>query len=326
MLAPVATEPAAVTPPPLPVESGAAETIASPPVAAADESTLDMPMEDLGEPIAETVEPPQAAVAAAEKLGLIILVLDRSVADPFNGNLNNVCSKLQGHANELLKQIANPHTGPVDVAIASYGADAAGQPEVRSTFDGPLAGQTIVRNSELAAGAVRVEEVEEEVSNGIGGLTAVQKKHLIFFDVEPTLPVSPKEAFEAVRAIATRWCDEHPSTCLPPIVLHLTRGVIACDDLMEGIGPSPRGDAGSRAITLYHLIATESPHKSLAYPDNAEVIEDPNLKLLWGVSSPLLGRQRLAAQRPAVKPDAHGFVVNGKFDLLLDEVRTVLNG
>ena len=60
-----------------------------------------------------------ASVPAAEKLGLIAMLLDRSVADPFSGNVHNVCSKLQGHANDLLKQIAGPKTGPVDVAIVS---------------------------------------------------------------------------------------------------------------------------------------------------------------------------------------------------------------
>jgi hypothetical protein len=278
------------------------------------------------EAAAEAVEPPPLPAPAAEKLGLIVMLLDRSVADPFSGNVHNVCAKLQGHANDLLKQIAGPKTGPVDVAIVSYGANAAGEPEIRSTFDGPLAGRAVVRNSELADGALRVDEVDEESVNALGVLTANKRKNLIFFDVEPTLPAPPRDAFAAVADIVTNWRAEHPATCLPPIVLHLTRGQQSCDELMESMGPIRAAGEPGGPITLYHLVATEQPCRSMAYPDGAASIGDPILQAIWEMSSPLLGSKRLAAEKPAVKPDSRGFVVNGKFDLLLDEVRTVLNG
>lgn len=69
---------------------------------------------------------------------------------------------------------------------------------------------------------------------------------------------------------------------------------------------------------LYHLAVTPSPHRSLAYPGRPDGIEDPVLLKLWELSSPLLGAGTLAAERPAVTPDARGIVINGKFDLLLD--------
>ena len=174
--------------------------------------------------------------------------------------------------------------------------------------------------------ALRVDEVEEEVSNGIGGLTTVTRKHLVFFDVEPTLPASPKEAFAAVTEIVTNWCNEHPNRLLAAdrASLDTRAGRPRRPSGVEWAVASSRRRIGP--LTLYHLVATETPHKSLAYPDGAETIEDSALQALWEISSPLLGRHRLAAEKPAVKPDSRGFVVNGKFDLLLDEVRTVLNG
>ena len=70
-------------------------------------------------------------------------------------------------------------------------------------------------------------------------------------------------------------------------------------------------------------MATEAPHTSLAYPDAPEQIADPILQKLWELTSPLLGGERLAAENP-VKADSRGMVVNGKFDLFLDEIKKTL--
>jgi hypothetical protein len=77
---------------------------------------------------------------------------------------------------------------------------------------------------------------------------------------------------------------------------------------------------------LYHLVLTESPHRSLAYPADPAAIEDPALTRLWELSSPLVGRQELAAVKPAVSGESRGFVVNGRFDLLLEGIRLALAG
>jgi hypothetical protein len=65
---------------------------------------------------------------------------------------------------------------------------------------------------------------------------------------------------------------------------------------------------------VYHLVVTEEPHPSLAYPPSAEEIEDPNVRLLAELSSPLADD---FADNPAVQPGARGLVVNGKFECLL---------
>ncbi len=68
---------------------------------------------------------------------------------------------------------------------------------------------------------------------------------------------------------------------------------------------------------------TESPHPSLAYVPDPARIQSDGIRKLWELSSPLLGRQTLADKRPAVSAESRGFVVNGKFDLLLDGIKAV---
>lgn len=268
---------------------------------------------------------PAAAAAGGESSALMVLVLDRSVADPFSGSLQNPVARLQEHANDLLKQISKCPAA-IDTATVSYGLGSSGEVEVRDTFEGPLAGKRIVPAAELADGAIRVEEVEEQVSNGIGGLITLNRKKPIYFDLEPTAGAPPVTAFEKVAELAGEWCRQHPQARLAPIILHLTRGHIEPGDVDWAAGALSRVDTAAGPVTLYHLIVTEEPHKSLAYPANADELQEPALKKLWEATSLLLGREQLAADKPTITADSRGMVVNGKFDLLLEGVKRVVGG
>ena len=111
---------------------------------------------------------------------------------------------------------------------------------------------------------------------------------------------------------------------LPPVVLHLTRGRAEPAEIEQAAGQLRAIATAAGPVVLYHLVATETPHKSLAYPDTPDEIAEPSLQKLWELSSPLLGRERLAAENPAIKPESRGIVVNGKFDRFLDEIKRVL--
>jgi hypothetical protein len=74
-------------------------------------------------------------------------------------------------------------------------------------------------------------------------------------------------------------------------------------------------------------VATEAPHKSLAYPDSAADLESEQLQALWHASSQLPDWEKLqAAKRPYITAASRGFVVNGKFDILGDEVSNFIAG
>jgi hypothetical protein len=250
-----------------------------------------------------------------------MFVLDRSLADPFAASVQNPVGRLQENANELLKQISKIGGGQVDVAILSYGLGSSGEVDLRSTFEGPLAGQSIVVHTALADGAIRIEETEEQVSNGIGGLISMTRKKPIYFDLEPTAAAPPVTAFEKAAELAGQWCRDHRSPALAPIVLHLTRGQVEPQDADWIRSALDRVDSTAGPVTLYHLIVTAEPHKSLAYPATDEELAEPALKKLWATTSLLLDRERFAADKRPVTSESRGMVVNGKFDLLVDAVK-----
>jgi hypothetical protein len=256
-----------------------------------------------------------------EQAALILFVLDRSLTDPFAASVQNPVGRLQEHANDLLKQISKIADGAIDVGIVSYGLGSAGEIDVRSSFEGPLAGQSLVHHTALADGAIRIEETEEQVSNGIGGLISVTRKKPIYFDLEPTAAAPPVTAFERVAELAAQWCQEHRSPALAPIVLHLTRGNIERHDVDWIRSALDRVDTTAGPVTLYHLVVTEEPHKSLAYPGSDEDVSDPALKKLWEATSLLIDRERFLADKRPVTAESRGMVVNGKFDLLVDALK-----
>lgn len=262
-----------------------------------------------------------------EGVGLAVLILDRSVTDPYSGDLGNSCNRLQDAANEILKTLSTKQCLgiAVDAAIISYGLGSDGQPDIRRTFEGPLAGKSIVRNSDLPDNAIRVEESVTEIPNGAGGLITVKKKTPVYFDVEPTAASSPEPAFTAAAEVIGEWYAEHP-TGFPPIVLHLTRGEASPSDTAAAAESLKRGSASTGPVVLHHHILTEGPSKSAMFPSSDSDCEGDSLKALWNSSSRVVGSESLsAAKRPYIEPASKGFVVNGKFDILADEFVNALS-
>jgi hypothetical protein len=261
------------------------------------------------------------------QVSLVVLVLDRSLDDPVGNARNSAYAKLQDQANDLLKQISQFKEAPIDSAIVSYGLGPFGQPELRTTFEGPLTLRAIVSQRELADGPIRVDEFTEQVSNGIGGLVSVTRRKPIYVDLKPTMPASPVAAFGAVAQIAGEWSIRHPLARVAPIVLHLTRGEGEPSMIAAAFSRLHSIETIAGPVLLYHLIYTESPHPAVAYPPDDHDLQDPILKKLLGATSTLVGSERLSAlARANVTANSRGFVVNAKFDLLLDGLKAVLVG
>jgi hypothetical protein len=200
-----------------------------------------------------------------------------------------------------------------------------GEVEVRTTFEGSLAGQSFVRDADLTAGALRIDEFEQQVPNGVGGLITIPVKRQIFVELDPTPAASPVPAFRSVRQLLADWNALHPGSCVPPVVLHLTRSALDSAALEEAAAQLATLEAAAGPARLYHLVVTEQPHRSLAYPGTNPEFEQPALQKIWELTSPLLGREELSVSDPAiVSVESRGMVVNGKFDRFLEGIQQAL--
>lgn len=331
---PLSVEPLSVEPlAPLEVEPMAAEPLELEPIDAsgddlllASDATVVTTTELTGTiPASAAAAPPGAnATISPTSPGCLVFVLDRSVADPFTADLDNACSKLHSLLGDFVAEVVKHGKGAVDVAVVSYG-DSAGDTEVRTTLEGGLSGRGFARDSELLAGAVRIDEFEEQMSDGVGGLIAVPRKRPVLVEVEPTLSTSSRPAFRAVAEALRGWINDHPSATLNPVVVHLTRGAGDPADIAASVGElTGIATASGAAAVMYHLVATESPHPSVVFPATAEALSTDSLQALWNNASELLFNAELAAEKPAIKPGARGLVVNGKFFVVMDPFKRAM--
>jgi hypothetical protein len=274
-------------------------------------------------PPPDVPQTPHGSISAAGP-ALLVLILDRSVDDPYAGTMPNACSRLTEAGNEYLKLLTSRDLKdlPIDAAIISYGQGADGIVDIRDAFEGPLAGKSVVRNAELLNGAIRVEEAETQVSNGAGGLITMTKKTPVFFDVEPAASSPPQSAFAAAARIVNDWLATNPSG-QPPLILHLTRGRHAAADV-EAATAVLEAVADARRPVTQHLVITETPHKSLAYPNSDSDLEGDGLKALWQSSAVVPYWESIqAAKRPYITAESRAFVINGKFDILGEELQNL---
>jgi len=323
--APVASEASIVADAVAPVVDPASRSESPVDEISADALTTEFPVETSGD--AEDEFTLADLTAVLERAALVIFLLDRSVQDPFAADPNNPCIRLQEQANDWLSKIAKKPTGQIEVAAISYGLDSTGEVEVRNSFEAGLSGRILVTDTELESGATHIREFEEQLPNGVGGLITVPQKQRIFLELEPTAAASPLTAFEATAAAITDWCERHSQACVPPVVLHLTRGQHSASDLESAAAKLQSLSVSAGPVALYHTIATETPHSSISYCETDIELDSPQLKAAFAVSSPLIGRDQLMQSKPAlVKPQSRGFVINGKFDLLLDGIREALSG
>ncbi len=242
----------------------------------------------------------------------LILLADRSQADP----ASRVWLHRQELLNEMIGHIARRGGDDVELGLIVYDGKTA-----EAGLPGLQAGRATVPAVDLADGALRVEQVTEKVSNGIGGLVSVNRSHPIYVDREPGAPLLDLDpAMMALAELLGRVRRAHEGEEILPLVLHLT-----------GAGISPAAIASAEAhlaamggIVLYHAILPESPLPAVAYPAQQDQLADPSAAALWRITSLLAGADRIAATRHHICRESRGLVVGGRFDLLLDSLDALL--
>lgn len=277
---------------------------------------------------AVSVEGAENATAslAVPRAALVVFVLDRSVEDPFSGDVNNPCSRLQVSANALLKEISTKESAELPVSVALVSVGSSDGEDVVGGFEGDLAGKEFVAITDLASGPIRVEEESREVSNGVGGIITLRVKTPIYFDCEPSEAGSLAVAFERACSCIAAWSAEHTNGAAPLVVL-LTRAAFTEGEFESALRVMGELDCPQGAPVLHAIVQTESPHKSLAYPDTLDDIESEGLRALWDGVSRLFSYDALrAAKLPYVNSESRGIVVNGKFDALVPELQLVVSG
>ena len=267
-----------------------------------DESTTDEPssQEDCGTPNSSQA---------------ICFIFDRGTSDANSDAAVKAIERIQAEANYHLQQLTKMKAVKIDIAVLVYGTKD-GQVEVLSPI--MRGAKTIgwAPNNSLEERAIRIEETEEQIPNGAGGLLTIPRKNMIFLDHTATEKSDPRPVFKQAVTMISTWQASHTNATAPPLVLHLTSGSWDNTMIEEASKNLEETDA---EIILYHHVATEQPHPSTAYPDSETGLEQPSLAAAWHCTSVLSNAS--SDNRTNISASSRGMVVNGKFDLLTDTIK-----
>ncbi len=103
-----------------------------------------------------------------------------------------------------------------EIGVFGYGGDRVG-----SAFGGALSGRTLLPISEIENNPLRIDEREQDVDTGDGVLEVQLVKFPVWIDPQHDGGTPMREAMATVGEMVAKWCDEHPSSYPPTVVLRI---------------------------------------------------------------------------------------------------------
>ena len=194
------------------------------------------------------------------------------------------------------------------VAVFGYGVGRGG---VKPVLSGPLAGQSIVRISEVAENPARVEKRKKKVADPEGRLTEQAVSFPVWLDAHALNDTPMCAGLQEVHDLLAGWLLDRRRS-FPPVVLHITDGGSTDGDptnLAQSV-TSLGSDDGNVLLFNCHLGSDSS--QKVEYPTDANALPDYRAQRLFGMSSVLPDQFIAAASASGIPAQAgsRGFVLN----------------
>ncbi len=220
------------------------------------------------------------------------------VADALNKLLQNLvlkCAKAEGVRDYF------------NVGVIGYGAT------IGPAFSGPLAGRELVPISEIGIKPSRIEDRQQKISDGAGGIVEKIVKFPTWFDPLANGPTPMCKILQNAKTIISGWLSVHPD-CFPPIVINISDGEATDGDpstIAEELKQLTSTDGN---VLLFNLHLSSSTAPSVTFPDSEEALVDEHARLLYKMSSVLPENMRVIAQQEGfnVSENSRSFVFNAE--------------
>lgn len=194
-----------------------------------------------------------------------------------------------------------------EIGVLGYGF------EVKSAFDGDLAGRELAWVDEIYEHPLRIEDRIKKESDGAGGFIKVTTKFPVWVD-----PVSRGQTpmclvFTRAHDILSKWVAEHPQS-YPPTVINLTDGEANDGDPRlpaEAIKALGTEDGNCTLLTVH--ASSHQLSRQIIFPTDPQELPDHFAKVMFEVSSPLTPKMRSTAEElmgTPIQDGARGFVYN----------------
>lgn len=194
-----------------------------------------------------------------------------------------------------------------DVGVIAYGGANA-----YNGFQGALSTNILNPISAVESSPIRIDERQQKVSDGAGGLVEESIKFEVWFDPRSSGGTPMCQAImKAAEALAT-WCDSHMSS-YPPTVLHITDGKSTDGDPEELATQLKQIGTDEGAVLMFNLHVSTSGVDSIKFPVLDSGLDNAYANLLFRMSSVLPDHMVTYAQNREfrVNEGSRGFIFNG---------------
>ncbi|MEK6372017.1 MAG: VWA domain-containing protein [Acidobacteriota bacterium] len=254
--------------------------------------------------------------------GCILILIDQSSSmdDPYGGaaggKKKTECARA---VNRVLREIVlccSPGERVKDrcyIGVIGYG------PSVASAFLGPLTRRDLVKVSEVANGAIRVDKVKQKVSDGAGGLVEVENPFPIWIEEVADDGTPMDEAFVLAARWVSDWISQHANS-FPPIVINITDGEPnKPDDTRATAQTLMKLQTNDGNLILINAHISDKTSGEVALPEQDNNLPDEFARLLFDISSILPDRMLQEAKAVGFNPGpkARGFVYNANAETLI---------
>lgn len=183
---------------------------------------------------------------------------------------------------------------------------------VGSGLGGDLAGQGLVKVSQVGNHPLRVEERVKRMDDGAGGLMERTVKFPIWFEAVAKNGTPMCEALHAARDTVGEFVSRFDK-CFPPIVINITDGE-ATDGDPEPAAAALRDVASEDGnVLLFNVHISDKDDKPIQYPLDESTLPDEFARRLFRMSSelPPIMREQAEMMNVVLKQGVRGFVFNG---------------
>ncbi len=200
------------------------------------------------------------------------------------------------------------------VGVIGYGAQTG------PAFSGPLAGQSLVRISEVGMNPAEIEERQKFFDDGAGGLIERPVKFPVWFKPQAKGATPMRKAFDTATGIVNDFLVSYPH-CFPPIIINLTDGESTDGDPLPHMRRLRAMSSSDGATLLFNLHISSAGETPIAFPHSTDNLPKAEFaQLLFDGSSELTAYMREMADMAYGLPlpsGARGYVFNADSTLMI---------
>ncbi|MHA1410023.1 MAG: VWA domain-containing protein [Candidatus Odinarchaeia archaeon] len=224
-----------------------------------------------------------------------------AVADAVNRLIQNLvlrCAKAEGVRDYFY------------IGVIGYGV------AVGPAWTGAHSGKDLVPISQIGNQPAKVEDRQQKIPDGAGGILEQNVKFPTWFDPVANGPTPMKTAFQRADKLLTNWLADHPD-CYPPIVINISDGEptdsnAPYHDLIDLTDSIKRLQSTDGNVLIYNLHLSSRSENPIEFPADKNLLPDDHARLLYDMSSILPENIRNEALNEgfSVTENSRGFIFN----------------